>query len=107
MENKVIDLETYSLEDLKKLHKEVKTAIENYEARELKRRLEKVEAFAREQGLTPADLAPLLQKKSRRGSAARFANPDDPSQTWSGLGRRPQWFVDATARGLSKEDMAI
>lgn len=103
----MIDLDTLSLDDLKKLQKDVKAAITNFETRELKRRLEKVEAFAREQGLTQADLALLLQKKARRVSAGKFANPEDPSQTWTGLGRRPQWFVDATARGLTKEQMAI
>ena len=103
----MIDLDSLSLDELKKLQKDVKAAITNFETRELKRRLEKVEAFAREQGLSPADLALLVQKKSRRTSSGKFANPDDPSQTWTGLGRRPQWFVDATARGITKEQMAI
>jgi DNA-binding protein H-NS len=103
----MIDLDSLSLDELKKLQKDVKTAITNFETRELKRRLEKVEAFAREQGLTQADLSLLLQKKTRRSSAGKFANPDDPSQTWTGLGRRPQWFIDATARGITKEQMAI
>lgn len=34
-------------------------------------------------------------KKSRRGrSTATYVNPDDPSQTWSGRGRRPNWLQD-------------
>ena len=103
----MIDLESLSLDELKKLQKDVKAAITSFETRELKRRLEKVEAFAREQGLSQADLALLLQKKARRSSPGKFANPDDPSQTWTGLGRRPQWFIDATARGITKEQMAI
>lgn len=37
----------------------------------------------------------------------KYQNPANPSQTWSGRGKRPGWFKDALAAGKSKEDMAV
>ncbi|WP_084465111.1 H-NS family nucleoid-associated regulatory protein [Rubellimicrobium thermophilum] len=33
------------------------------------------------------------------------ATPDNPSQTWSGRGRRPRWVREAEAKGLTLEDL--
>ena len=37
----------------------------------------------------------------------KFANPDEPSQLWSGRGKRPQWVTEKLASGLSLEDLSI
>ena len=37
----------------------------------------------------------------------KFANPDEPSQVWSGRGKRPQWVTEKLASGLSLEDLSI
>lgn len=46
-------------------------------------------------------------RKSRRvvKSAAKFKDPAT-GRTWSGRGRRPQWFVDAIAAGKTAADLA-
>jgi len=51
------------------------------------------------------------RRKTRAGATPknppRFRNPANPSQTWSGRGRRPQWIKDAEANGTPLEAMAI
>jgi DNA-binding protein H-NS len=37
----------------------------------------------------------------------KFANPDDPSQVWSGRGKQPQWVKEKLASGLALEDLSI
>jgi DNA-binding protein H-NS len=37
----------------------------------------------------------------------KFANPDEPSQVWSGRGKRPQWVTEKLASGLALEDLSI
>ena len=37
----------------------------------------------------------------------KFADPDEPSQVWSGRGRRPKWVTDKLASGLTLEDLNI
>ncbi|MBN8292251.1 H-NS histone family protein [Rhodobacter sp. NTK016B] len=103
----MIDLDALSLKELKQLKKEVDAAVIEYAERERRRALEEVEAFARERGLTVADLNQLVAKKTRKPAAPKYANPEDPSQTWSGRGRRPRWIEAALSDGKSLEDMAI
>ena len=37
----------------------------------------------------------------------KFANPDDPTQVWSGRGKQPQWVTEKLASGLALEDLSI
>src|SRR5512132_2862032 len=37
----------------------------------------------------------------------KFANPDEPSQVWSGRGKRPHWVTEKLASGLTLEDLSI
>ena len=37
----------------------------------------------------------------------KFANPDEPSQVWSGRGVRPRWVTEKLASGLSLGDLII
>ena len=37
----------------------------------------------------------------------KFANPDKPSQVWSGRGKRPQWVTEKLASGQALEDLSI
>ncbi len=44
--------------------------------------------------------------KSEKGGV-KFQNPANPLQTWSGRGKRPGWFKDALAGGMTKEQLAV
>ena len=37
----------------------------------------------------------------------KFANPDEPSQVWSGRGKRPRWVTEKLASGLALADLSI
>lgn len=103
----MIDLDTLSLKELKKLHKQTATAIENFKDRERQKALAEVEAFARERGLSASDIAELTTRRTRKPVAPKYANPADASQTWTGRGRRPAWVVAALDAGKSLDDLAI
>lgn len=103
----MFNLEDMSLKELKQLQKDVDAAINDFQDRERRKALEEVEAFARERGLTMSDLSELSTKRKRKPATAKYANPADPSQTWTGRGRRPRWVEAALSSGKSMEDMAI
>lgn len=103
----MIDLETLSLPELRKLKKDVDTAITQFAERERRKALAEVEAFARERGLSPSDLADIAQRKTRRPAEPKFANPANPEQTWTGRGRKPGWVVAALASGKTMSDLEI
>ena len=49
--------------------------------------------------------APQIDR--RRRVKPKYVNPADPSQTWSGRGRKPRWMEDALAAGARLEDFLI
>ena len=66
----------------------------------------KVEALAKELGYDVADLFDL-PRKAKRVSEAKYRHPENPSLTWSGRGRKPQWFNDWLGAGKSADDLKI
>ncbi|MFP3384977.1 H-NS family nucleoid-associated regulatory protein [Tritonibacter sp. SIMBA_163] len=47
------------------------------------------------------------KKKSNSKRAPRYANPEDPSQTWTGRGRKPFWLIEAVQSGVSMEELEL
>jgi len=103
----MIDLNDLSLADLKKLQKDVGKAIDNFADRERKAALAELDALARERGFTLAQLMEDVGAKPRKTVAPKYANPMDPSDTWTGRGRKPRWVVAALDAGKTLDDLAI
>ena len=47
------------------------------------------------------------QEDRRRGVSAKYHNPDNPSETWAGRGRKPKWVEEKLATGSSLDDLLI
>ena len=102
-------LESMDLEGLKDLRKKLDRAIASYETRRRQEALSALEQAAKEHGFKLAEL--LGEGKSSRGrkpvgDAAKYVNPEDPEQTWSGRGRRPQWVNDALKADGTLDELA-
>lgn len=98
------DLEALSLSELKKMQKDVAKAIATFEDRQKSEARAKVEALARDLGYSLAELVGTETKSPRAPAAAKYRHPENPALTWSGRGRKPQWFVEA---GKTASDLAI
>lgn len=101
------DLNTLSLAELKKLQKDVAKAIDEFKDRERKAALAAAEAAAKEHGFSLAQLLDEKAVKPRKTVAPKYANPENPSETWSGRGRKPRWVVAALDAGKSLDDLLI
>lgn len=102
--------------DLKRLNqKQLDDLIQRAESRqdELRRERvakvrEKVVALAESEGYTVEELfGSRARKKTRRKAAAKYRNPSDRTQTWSGRGKRPRWFNAALAAGKKEKDLLV
>ncbi len=102
-----IDLNALSLKELKELQSQVGKAIATFEDRKKKVALAELEEKARALGFTLAELTGTTVPRKRAPAVAKYANPADGSETWSGRGRKPRWFEAALASGKSPEDLAI
>ena len=101
-----IELNELSLKDLKALQARVEKAIETYTERQKRDAIVELEARARDLGFSLNELLTVKPaKKPRAAAAPKYANPADPSQTWSGRGRPPGWFSEAIAEGKTEADM--
>lgn len=102
-----MNLNSLSLKELRDLQTQVAKAIASYEDRRKKDALAELEDKAREMGFSLAELTSNLATRKRAPAAPKYANPANASDTWSGRGRKPRWFVEALAVGKRPEDMAI
>jgi DNA-binding protein H-NS len=101
-----MNLEEMSLEELKQLRKNVDKAIETYEARQLAEARQKLEAQAREMGFS----LEAIVGASKTGNPERvpkFRHPQNPTLTWTGRGRKPNWFIEAIEAGMTEDDLRI
>lgn len=103
-----MELDNLTLRELRDLQSQVAKAIASYEDRKKKDALAELEEKARSLGFSLAELTGMAPaRKQRAATSAKYANPMDPSETWSGRGRKPRWFIDAIAAGKTAEDLAI
>lgn len=54
-----------------------------------------------------AKAAPKSGKKTNVVSKAKYKNPDNPKQTWSGMGRKPAWLVAHLDAGKKLQGLAV
>lgn len=103
-----INFDKMSLKELRDLQAKVEKAIIVARQRERATALKKAEAAAASAGFS---LSELLGGRGRgRGkskSAAKYANPDNPSETWTGRGRKPNWLNTRLSKGAKLQDFAI
>ena len=101
------DLSEMSLDELKALQTQVNKAIETFEERRRKEARSALERKAREFGFSLNELAGPQRRTASGSRPPKFRHPDDPSLTWSGRGRQPQWYKDALDAGMTKADLRV
>ena len=104
-----IDLSTLSLEQLKDLLPAAQERVTELEQEKRQQALEKMEAAAAEVGMTPAELLKHfgVAGRPKKVAKAKYRNPDNASQTWTGRGRKPEWVKVWLEAGKELEALAI
>lgn len=93
------DLTTMTTDELKAHRAEVDA--------ELKRRLTKDRADARRQIVEIATAHGIDLASISGASKARYRNPEAPSETWTGKGRKPKWVQDHLNAGKTLKDLEL
>lgn len=101
-----IDLSKFSLDELRKLKRNVEHHISTFEERKKREALAILEEKARELGMKLEEVADLIGQK-RRKVKPKYRDPNNPSRTWTGRGRRPRWVDEALAQGKTLDDLMI
>jgi len=102
-----LNIDRMSLKELQELEARVKKALVVARDREKGELKQQVESMLAEAGLSLSEL--YGERSAARGKtvAAKYVNPDNRSETWSGRGRRPLWLVAKLDKGASQDEFAI
>ena len=107
-----------SLAQIEKQIAKLRGEAQALKAREAAGVIEKIRVAIDHYGLTVHDLfgskagrppatkaagAPAKRRKARKASVVKFR--DDAGHTWTGHGKRPNWFKEALAGGKTPEDL--
>ena len=109
------DLKSMTRKELEKHLKDVQKALQSAKARDHREARKAAERAAAEYGFSLDQLSDDAAKprKAVKGKAKKtkvkpmYANPADPSQTWTGKGRQPNWFREAVSNGASPDSLKI
>ena len=104
-----VNLSKMSLKDLLALQEDLEMEIASARLRERQEVLSKMEEMAQEAGFSINELVGGRGRGRGKGSvsAAKYANPDNRAETWTGRGRKPNWLVEKLKKGSKLEDFAI
>ena len=72
---------------------------------------EQILAIVKEAGVSVAELlgngGTKMKKANGKKVEAKYQNPKDSSQTWTGRGRQPRWMAEAMANGKKPDDFLM
>lgn len=100
-----IDFDNLSREELSQLIANAQKALKTVDARRKAEAKRAAELAAKEYGFSLDEVMEAGAKGSK--GAPKYANPSDPSQTWTGRGRKPNWVIEALDSGKSLDDLAL
>lgn len=102
-----IDPTKMSYKDLVALKRRLDAAICVKRADQAQEVKAKLAALAQKSGFNLSELIDGGKRPAKRKSAVKYRNPKDPSQTWTGRGRRPLWLADAVGKGTKLDSFAV
>ncbi|MCE8007619.1 H-NS histone family protein [Aestuariivita sp.] len=114
-----IDLSGLTTKELEKLKADVEKALTASKARDLRAAKKAAEKAAAQFGFSLTELAdesdagaaPKRKYKKRKVAKdkgiAKYRNPENADQTWTGKGRQPNWFRSAMEKGIDPAALEI
>lgn len=104
-----MDLSKLSSEELRQLQKDIDKELSARRRDEQKQAKQELKQVAERYGFSVEELVGAAGggRKTRTSAKAgvTFRHPDDPSKTWTGRGRKPNWVKEWEATGGSLEDL--
>ncbi|GAA0714519.1 H-NS histone family protein [Dokdonella soli] len=104
-----IDLKSLNHNQLSDLIARAKARQEELVKEKASKLRDKINALVKAEGF---GLDEVFGRAGGRGKArgkvkAKYRNPADPAQTWTGRGKRPRWFNAALSAGKKEKDLLI
>nr|VFK52119.1 MAG: DNA-binding protein H-NS [Candidatus Kentron sp. TUN]VFK58854.1 MAG: DNA-binding protein H-NS [Candidatus Kentron sp. TUN]VFK67537.1 MAG: DNA-binding protein H-NS [Candidatus Kentron sp. TUN] len=105
------DLSEIAFQDLVKLRSELDASIDNRKEEEKLQLFHEIRKKILDRGFSMEEIFGgdefAKQLKYRPPIAPKYHNPDNPKQTWSGRGRKPNWVVAFLEQGWELDALLI
>ncbi|MGD9783379.1 MAG: H-NS family nucleoid-associated regulatory protein [Hyphomicrobiaceae bacterium] len=106
-----INVEKMSLKEMQDLEAKLSKAKAAAHSKAKADMKQKIENMLNSAGMSIQDLYPSTRAGRGRigaaGKAAKYVNPENRSETWTGRGRKPNWLVSKIAKGAKMQDFAV
>ena len=100
------ELLKHPVKDLLTLQSNLAQAIEQRKEQERSELLNKINSLASDAGFSLSEL--LADKPVKKAPAkARYRNPNNKDETWTGKGRKPKWLDESLKAGRQLEEFEI
>ena len=103
------DLSKYSIAQLRALEVQIIEEMKTQHFLSISKAREQILHIARSAGMSEKELLAIRAPKTPKQSTvkAKYCNPDNPTQQWSGRGRQPAWVKTWIESGKSLEDAKV
>lgn len=103
-----INVDKMTLKDINDLEAKLQRAKSQARERAKSDLKDKIDRLVEGSGFSIHELYGMSGRGRGRGkSAAKYANPENKSETWTGRGRKPNWLVARMNKGAKLADFAI
>ena len=103
-----MNLQDLSEKELIKLRGDVEKALLSLEKRKREDARKAAEDAAKKHGFSLTELVDGTKSGAKKAAApAKYRNPANPTQTWSGRGRQPGWYKEAVEGGTDPATLEI
>lgn len=110
-----------SEDELKQLIDKANDELERLKAERFEQVQSQIKELSSSVGMTPEEIVMKMQRSRRPGrssgstksaaakpgKAPAYVNPENPNETWSGRGKRPNWLVEKLDNGAKLEDFLV
>jgi DNA-binding protein H-NS len=103
-----MDLSNLSSAQLRDLQKQLERELKKRESEDRTKAREQILAIAQSVGVPVKDLiGNAVRVKASNTVAARYRNPADATQQWTGRGRQPKWVKEWVDAGKALDGLSI
>ena len=105
------DISNLSVDELKRLQIEAEALIVSKKDQAIEDAYQQISDIADQVGLTIEQIlefgATKRKKSIRKAVEPRYRSKQNPSETWTGRGKKPRWLVAELENGVKLEDFLI
>lgn len=103
-----MDFQNMSPDELKRIRDQAEEQLHERNKGRIQELRREAKELAKELGISVNEVYGVESGKyNRRKAAPKYANPDNPTQTWAGRGKRPVWLIEKLKAGHSLEEFKI